>query len=101
MGRLNAPLDHSAGPRNRLDPSCFRIIESVFIHSFLPALKNLFFGLDPVIEFRSGLIPSPDVQLIGPAPDLFFEWKLLNLASLGGSGHGGHLRRSRYHRPCP
>ena len=35
-------------------------------------LKELFFSLEPVVQFRTGLITSPDVDFVGPSPDVFF-----------------------------
>jgi hypothetical protein len=35
---------------------------------------NLLFGLEPVVEFRAGLIAFSDIEFVGAAPDSFFEW---------------------------
>jgi hypothetical protein len=35
-------------------------------------LKELFFSLEPVVQFRTGLITSPDVEFVGPSSDSFF-----------------------------
>ena len=43
---------------------------SVFVDGFI--LKELFFSLEPVVQFRTGLITSPDVVFVGPPPDSFF-----------------------------
>jgi hypothetical protein len=36
----------------------------VFVDGFI--LEELFFSLEPVVQFRTGLITSPDVEFIGP-----------------------------------
>jgi len=46
-------------------------LSGVFVYGFI--LKELFFSLEPVVQFRTGLITSPDVEFVCPLPDLFFE----------------------------
>ncbi len=45
-------------------------LSGVFVDGFI--LKELFFSLEPVVQFRTGLITSLDVEFVGPSPDLFF-----------------------------
>jgi dipeptidyl aminopeptidase/acylaminoacyl peptidase len=47
---------------------CF--ISGVFVYGFI--LKELFFSLEPVVQFRTGLITPPEVEFVGPLPDSFF-----------------------------
>ena len=49
-----------------------------FVNDLLLCLKHLFFGLEPVVEFRARLIPSLDVEFVGSSPDSFLEWKRLD-----------------------
>jgi hypothetical protein len=37
------------------------------------APQNLFFCLEPVVEFRARFVASFDVEFVGSAPDSFFE----------------------------
>jgi len=48
------------------------------LDDLLLCLKHLFFGLEPVVEFRARLIPSLDVEFVGSSPDSFLEWKRLD-----------------------
>jgi hypothetical protein len=45
-------------------------LSGLFVDGFI--LKELFFSLEPVVQFRTGLITSPDVVFVGPSPDSFF-----------------------------
>ena len=45
-------------------------LSGVFVYGFI--LKELFFSLEPVVQFRTGLITSPEVEFVGPSPDSFF-----------------------------
>jgi hypothetical protein len=45
-------------------------LSGLFVDGFI--LKELFFSLEPVVQFRTGLITSPDVEFVGPSPDSFF-----------------------------
>ena len=45
-------------------------LSGLFVDGFI--LKELFFSLEPVVQFRTGLITSPDVEIVGPSPDSFF-----------------------------
>ena len=44
-----------------------------FLGSLFLGSANLLFGLEPVVQFRAGLIAPQDVQFVGPALDSFFE----------------------------
>ena len=46
---------------------------SALVDGFFSGAANLLFGLEPVVEFRAGLIPSLDVQFVRSAADTFFE----------------------------
>jgi hypothetical protein len=37
-------------------------LSGVFVDGFI--LKELFFSLEPVVQFRTGLITSPDVEFV-------------------------------------
>jgi len=39
----------------------------------LVSAKDFLFGLEPVVEFQARLPASPEVEFVGPSPDLFFE----------------------------
>ena len=45
-------------------------LSGVFVDGFI--LKELFFSLEPVVQFRTGLITSADVEFVGPSPNSFF-----------------------------
>jgi len=45
-------------------------LSGVFVDGFI--LKEFFFSLEPVVQFRTGLITSADVEFVGPSPDTFF-----------------------------
>ena len=45
--------------------------ESLFVDGFLLGLYNFIFRLEPVVEFRAGLIPSLEVDFVGSSPDAF------------------------------
>ena len=59
----------------------------------LLCLKHLFFGLEPVVEFRARLITSLDVEFVGSSPDSFFVRKRLDRGFVGTrrGRHGDHL----------
>jgi hypothetical protein len=42
------------------------------------SLKNLLFGLEPIIEFRARLIAALDIQFVSATLDAFFERKRLD-----------------------
>jgi hypothetical protein len=70
-------------------------VESFFLHS-----KNLFFGLEPVVNFRARLIAAQDVELVGPATDLVFNGKCFDRGFLCTyRRHVDYLPQPRYHRP--
>ena len=39
-------------------------LSGLFVDGFI--LKELFFSLEPVVQFRTGLITAPDVEFVGP-----------------------------------
>src|SRR6266705_181664 len=71
-------------------------LESVFPGSLFLGSANLLFGLEPVVEFRAGLIALLNVEFIGSSSYSFFERKRLNRGHLCACGfwHGGiYLRK--------
>ena len=59
--------------------------------------SDLRFGLEPVIEFRAGLIASLDVEFVRSMADAFFEGERLDRAFLCACG--GRQNRSPGKRP--
>ena len=47
--------------------------KSPFVDGVFFGLANLLFGLEPVVEFRTGLITSLNVEFMGSWSDSFFE----------------------------
>jgi len=74
-----------------------------FLGSLFLGSANLLFGLEPVVEFRAGLIALLNVEFIGSSSYSFFERKRLDRRLLRTCGfwHGDYLRRLRYHRNSP
>src|SRR6516162_7101664 len=77
------------GPATR-SKGCTLTKNSAFLDSFLFSSANLFFGLEPVVELRAGLIASLNVQFMGSPPDFFLtrqrlDWRFLSTC---GCGHG-------------
>ena len=81
---------------------CCRGLKSVSLSSLFLGSANLLFGLEPVIEFRAGLIASLNVEFIGSSSDSLFERKRLNRGHSCACGfwHGDYLRRLRYQFFC-
>jgi len=42
-------------------------------------LQDLFFGLQPIVEFRAGRASARDVKFVSPLPDALFERKIFGL----------------------
>src|SRR5437870_9285213 len=53
-------------------------VRLVWLDGFLLGPKNLFFGLQPVIQFRTGLIAPQDVELISSPANAFFDRQRLD-----------------------
>ena len=47
--------------------------KSAFVDRVFFGLANLLFGLEPVVEFRTGLIASLNVEFMGSSSDSLFE----------------------------
>src|SRR5437879_13551782 len=100
--RFGAILHPVPGKRKGLWPlvAMCRGLKSVFPGSLFLGSANLLFGLEPVVEFRAGLIALEDVQLVGSPPDSLFKRQRLDRRFFRACGfwHGGiYLRRLRYH----
>src|SRR5207244_1325276 len=72
---------------------------SLFVDGCLLSSQNLLFGLEPVFEFRAGLIALEDVQFVSSSPDSLFKRQRLDRRFFRACGfwHGDYLRRLRYH----
>ncbi len=79
---------------------CCRGLKSVFLGSLFLGSVNLLFGLEPVVEFRTRLTTSLDMEFVGSAPDSFFERKRLDRRFLRACGfwHEGLPPGLPYHR---
>lgn len=47
--------------------------KSAFVDRVFLGPANLFFGLEPVVQFRTGLIASLNVEFMSSSSDSFFE----------------------------
>jgi len=54
---------------------------SAFVVGLFFGAADFFFGLEPVIEIRAGLVSPEHVQLVGAEPDAFFERECFGLGS--------------------
>ena len=48
-------------------------------------LQDLFFGLQPIVEFRAGRASARDVKFVSPLPDTFFQRKVFGFWFVGRS----------------
>ena len=86
-----ATLDDDSGSEPRQRPNSEPVSKSAFVDGFFLGSADLLFRLEPVVQFRAGLIPSLDVQFVRSAEDTFFEWKCFDWGLLlcrCGGRHG-------------
>jgi hypothetical protein len=65
-----------------------RELKSDFRDGLLLGAANLLFGLEPVVEFRAGLIAFSDIAFVGSSPYAFVTRKRLERGSFARAGSG-------------